>query len=52
MTAKSNTGGVKGGKSISSVSTVKTLVAFYDSHGRKGEALFFCSVPDITLDDF
>jgi hypothetical protein len=27
------------------------LDAFYDIHGRKGEAIFFCSVPDITRDE-
>jgi hypothetical protein len=27
---------------------VSHLVAFYDIHGRKGEVLFFCSVPDTT----
>jgi hypothetical protein len=33
-------------QSISDVSTVNLLVAFYDIHGRKGDELFFCSVPD------
>jgi hypothetical protein len=54
-----NTADVKGGKpiaisaqSISNVSAVNPLVAFYDIHGRKGEVLFFCSVPDTTRDPF
>jgi hypothetical protein len=33
------------------VSAVNPLVAFYDIHGRKGEVLFFCSVPDTTRDE-
>jgi hypothetical protein len=33
-------------QSISDVSAVNPLVAFYDIHGRKGEVLFYCSVPD------
>jgi hypothetical protein len=33
---------------ISDVCAVNSLVAFYDVHGRKGEVLFFCSVPDTT----
>jgi hypothetical protein len=33
---------------ISGESAVNPLVAFYDIHGRKGEALFFYSVPDTT----
>jgi hypothetical protein len=44
----SNTADVTGGKpiaiylqSISGVSAVNPLVAFYDFHGRKGEAVFF-----------
>jgi hypothetical protein len=37
-----------GGKPITIVSAVKTLVAFYDIHGRKGEMLFYSSVPDTT----
>jgi hypothetical protein len=55
--AMRNTGDVTGGKpivvrsqSISDVSAVNPLVAFYDIHGRKGEVLFFCSVPDTTRD--
>jgi hypothetical protein len=53
----SNTADVTGGKpnavqsqSISDVSAVNPLIAFYDTHGRKGEMLFFCSVPDTTRD--
>jgi hypothetical protein len=52
-----NTTHVAGGKPIavrlqfiSDVSAVNPLVAFYDIHGRKGEVLFFRSVPDATLD--
>jgi hypothetical protein len=37
-------------QSISGVSGINHLVAFYDTHGRKGEMLFFCSVPDTTRD--
>jgi hypothetical protein len=36
-------------QSISDVSAVNPLVAFYDIHGRKGEVLFFCSVLDTRL---
>jgi hypothetical protein len=32
------------------VSAVNPLVAFYDIRGRKGEVLFFCSVPDTIRD--
>jgi hypothetical protein len=32
------------------VNTVNSLVAFYDIQGRKGEVLFFYSVPDTTRD--
>jgi hypothetical protein len=32
------------------VTAVNHLVAFYDIHGRRGEVLFFCSVPDATRD--
>jgi hypothetical protein len=35
-------------QSISDVSAINPLVAFYDSHERKGEALFFYFVPDTT----
>jgi hypothetical protein len=52
-----NTIDVPGGKpiavwsySISGVSAINSLVAFYDIHGRKEELLFFCSVPDTTQD--
>jgi hypothetical protein len=34
------------------LSAVNPLVAFYDIHGRKGEVLFFCSVPDTTRDQY
>jgi hypothetical protein len=57
--AMRNTADVIGGKRvaalsqfISDVSTVNPLVAFYDIHGRKGEVLFFCSVPDPTRDPY
>jgi hypothetical protein len=50
-----NTADVTGGKpiavllqSISDVSFVNPLVAFYNIHGRKGKVLFFCSVQDTT----
>jgi hypothetical protein len=52
-----NTADVTGGKpiavllqSISGVSDINPLVAFYDIHGGKGEVLFFYFVPDITRD--
>jgi hypothetical protein len=52
-----NTADVTGGKpiavllqSISSVSAISPLVAFYDIHGGKREVLFFYFVPDITRD--
>jgi hypothetical protein len=52
-----NTADVTGGKSIavllqsiSGVSAINPLVAFYDIHGRKGEVLFFYFVPDTTRD--
>jgi hypothetical protein len=35
-------------QSISGVSAVNPLVAFYDIHGGKGEVLSFYSVPDAT----
>jgi hypothetical protein len=52
-----NTADVTGGKLIpvrsQSVSDVSnSLVAFYDTHGRKGVVLFFCSVQDTTRDEF
>jgi hypothetical protein len=53
-----NTADVTGGKpiavllqSISGVSAINPLVAFYDIHGGKREALFFYFVPDTTRDD-
>jgi hypothetical protein len=52
-----NTTDVTGGKpiavllqSISGVSAINPLVAFYDIHGEKREVLFFYFVPDITRD--
>jgi hypothetical protein len=52
-----NTADVTGGKpiavflqSISGVSAVNPLVAFYDIHGGKREVLFFYFVPDTTRD--
>jgi hypothetical protein len=54
-----NTADVTGGKpiavllqSISSVSAINPLVAFYDIHGGKREVLFFYFVPDTTRDDY
>jgi hypothetical protein len=53
-----NTADVTGGKpiaallqSISGVSAINPLVAFYDVHGGKREVLFFYFVPDTTRDD-
>jgi hypothetical protein len=52
-----NTTDVTGGKpiavllqSISGVSAINPLVAFYDIHGGKREVLFFVFVPDTTRD--
>jgi hypothetical protein len=52
-----NTADMTGGKnivvwsqSLSGVSAVNPLVAFYDIRRRKGETLFLCSVPDTTRD--
>jgi hypothetical protein len=52
-----NTADVTGGKpiavllqSISGVSAINPLVAFYDIHGGKKEVLFFYFVPDTTRD--
>jgi hypothetical protein len=52
-----NTADVTGGKpiavllqSISGVSAINHLVAFYDIHGVKREGLFFYFVPDGTRD--
>jgi hypothetical protein len=39
-------------QSISGVSAVNTVVAFYDVHGRKGEVLFFFPIQDTTRDHF
>jgi hypothetical protein len=39
-------------QSISGVSAINPLVAFYDIHGRKREVLFFYFVPDTTRDKF
>jgi hypothetical protein len=50
MTELRNTADVTGGKFISSVSVINPLVAFFDIHGRKGEVIVFCFVPDTTLD--
>jgi hypothetical protein len=36
--------------SISGVSAINPLVAFYDIHGGKRELLFFYFVPDTTRD--
>jgi hypothetical protein len=52
-----NTADVTSGKpiavllqSISGVSAINPLVAFYDIHGGKREVLFFYFVPDTTRD--
>jgi hypothetical protein len=52
-----DTADVTGGKpiaillqSISGVSAINPLVAFYDIHGGKREVLFFYFVPDTTRD--
>jgi hypothetical protein len=37
-------------QSISGVSAINSLVAFYDIHGGKNEVLFFYFVPDTTRD--
>jgi hypothetical protein len=37
-------------QSISGVSAINPLVAFYDIHGRIREVLFFYFVPDTTPD--
>jgi hypothetical protein len=54
-----NTADVAGGKpiavllqSISGVSAINPLVAFYDIHGGKREVLFFYFVPDTTRDTY
>jgi hypothetical protein len=38
-------------QSISGVSAINPLVAFYDIHGGKTEELFFYFVPDTTRDN-
>jgi hypothetical protein len=38
-------------QSISGVSDINPLVAFYDIHGGKREVLFFYFVPDTTRDN-
>jgi hypothetical protein len=38
-------------QSISGVSAINPLVAFYDIHGGKGEVVFFYFVPDTTRDN-
>jgi hypothetical protein len=57
MLAMKNTADVTGGKpiavllqSISGVSAINPLVAFYDIQGGKREVLFFYFVPDTTRD--
>jgi hypothetical protein len=52
-----NTADVTGGKpiavllqSISCISAINPLVAFYDIHGGKSEVLFFYFVPDTIRD--
>jgi hypothetical protein len=54
-----NTAGMTCGKpiivwsqSISGGSAINSLVAFYDIHGRKGEVLFFCAIPDTNVYDY
>jgi hypothetical protein len=46
-----NTADVTSGKAISGVNVFNPLAAFYDIHGKKREALFFCFVPDATRDE-
>jgi hypothetical protein len=53
-----NTADVIGGKpiagllqSISDISAINSLIAFYDIHGGKSEVLFFYFVPDTTRDE-
>jgi hypothetical protein len=54
-----NTADVTGGKpiavllqSVSGVSAINPLVAFYDIHGGKREVVFFYFVPDTTRESF
>jgi hypothetical protein len=58
LLAMRNTAAVTGGKpiavllqSISGVSAINPLVAFYDIHGGKREVLFLYFVPDTTQDN-
>jgi hypothetical protein len=44
------TGGKPSDRRSSHVNAVNPLVPYYDFHGRKGEVLFFCSVPNTTRD--
>jgi hypothetical protein len=39
-------------QSISDVSAINPLVAFYDIHGGKREVLLFYFVPDTTRDEY
>jgi hypothetical protein len=39
-------------QSISGVSAINPLVAFYDIHGGKREVIFFYFVPDTTRDKY
>jgi hypothetical protein len=55
--AMRNTSDVTGDKPIARLiavfsggDAVNPLVAFYNTHGRKRDVLFFCSVPDTTQD--
>jgi hypothetical protein len=54
-----NTADFKGGKliaarsqSVSGISAVNPLVAFYEIHGRKGQVVFFCFAPDTIRDKY
>jgi hypothetical protein len=38
-------------QSVSGVSAINPLFAFYDMDGRKGGVLFFYCVPDTTRDE-
>jgi hypothetical protein len=54
MTAMKYTAEVSSGKPIAAVAVYLSadhpLVAFYNIHGRNGEVLLFCCVPDTTQD--
>jgi hypothetical protein len=39
-------------QSISGISVINLLVAFYDIHGRKREVLFFYFFPNATRDSY